>query len=518
MVKTYHRYVQRSAFGVIVSVDANICYDASGKLLLAPALDQVGMWNLRQGVCSRSLSISSDPLDGAKLGPSVAVTRVASSFTSSVASGHADGSIRIWDSEEGSCVTTLNGHKGAVSALRYSSTGALLASGSKDGRIILWDLVTDLIFLDADKKLVSCSKDRFVRVWDLETQHCTQVIGGHQSEIWSLDADPEERYLVTGSADPELRFYRIRHEQLEDGTPGSDTDNKWEILKQFGEVRRQSKDRVATVRFNRAGNLLACQAAGKTVEVYRVLSDADSKHKAKRRLRRKKEKALSKGGADVNGEGDVEAVANQDSNNPSITVSDVFKLLQTLRASKKICSVAFCPITPGGDALACLAISLNNNTLEAYSVSSSEITRTHTIELQGHRSDIRSVALSSDGTLLLSTSHNAVKIWNPGNGSCLRTIESGYGLCSALLLGDKHALVGTKSGTLEVIDIQSSSCVEVVEAHGGSLRSIALIPDGNGFVTGGADHDIKFWEYHYTQKPGQVASSSAPTPTKLEQS
>lgn len=58
-----------------------------------------------------------------------------------VATGHADGSIRIWDCDRGTCETTLNGHKGAVSVLRYSRSGSLLASGSKDTRIIIWDLV-----------------------------------------------------------------------------------------------------------------------------------------------------------------------------------------------------------------------------------------------------------------------------------------------------------------------------------------------------------------------------------------
>ncbi|CAA7391314.1 unnamed protein product [Spirodela intermedia] len=511
MVKLYHRYKPSLAFGVIASLEANICYDGSGKLLLSPALDQLGLWNLRQGVCAKNLCASSEIPS-----PALAITFVASS-PSTVATGHADGSIRIWDCDRGTCETTFNGHKGAVSVLHYSRSGSLLASGSKDTRIIIWDLVgeaglfslcghkdqvTDLIFLDSDKKLATCSKDKFIRVWDLETQHCMQIIGGHQTEVWSLDVDPEEKYLVTGSADPELRFYRIKHDTPINGLSSSHTENKWEILKQFGEVRRQSKDRVATVRFNHRGNLLACQAAGKTVELYHVLDEVASMRKAKRRLKRKKEKASSKGVDEVNGDANLGTFTAEDSKNPTVLVSDVFKFLQVLRASKKICSIAFCPLTPSNDTLATLALSLNNNSLEAYTVKNSEVIRTHAIELQGHRSDIRSVALSSDGTLLLSTSHNAVKIWNPGNGSCLRTIESGYGLCSAILPGNRYALIGTKTGALEIIDIQSSCCVEVVEAHSGSIWSIGLTPDGNGFVSGSADHDIKFWEYQQVQKPG----------------
>lgn len=57
------------------------------------------------------------------------------------ASGYADGSIRIWDCDKGTCETTLNGHKGAVTALRYNKLGSLLASGSKDNDVILWDVV-----------------------------------------------------------------------------------------------------------------------------------------------------------------------------------------------------------------------------------------------------------------------------------------------------------------------------------------------------------------------------------------
>ena len=79
MVKSYLRYEQAAVFGVIVSVDSNITYDSSGKHLLAPALEKVGVWHVRQGVCTKTLT----PAVPTK-GHSLSVTSIASSHTSLV--------------------------------------------------------------------------------------------------------------------------------------------------------------------------------------------------------------------------------------------------------------------------------------------------------------------------------------------------------------------------------------------------------------------------------------------------
>ncbi|KAL8152005.1 hypothetical protein V2J09_021813 [Rumex salicifolius] len=517
MVKAYLRYEPAASFGVISSVDSNISYDSTGKFLLSPALEKIGIWHVRQGVCTKTLAPSATAS-----GPSLAVTSIAPTSSNSVASGYADGSIRIWDLTQGTIETTLNGHKGAVTALKFNKLGSMLASGGKDNDIILWDVVgetglfrlrghraqvTDLVFVDNGKKLVSSSKDKFLRVWDLDTQHCTQIISGHHSEIWSIDVDEHESFLVTGSADPELRFYLLKEEdglilsgskgnEIADGEVSKPQSNR-EVLKYFGEIKRESKDRVASLRFNKSGNLLACQMAGKMVEIFRVLDNDESKRKAKRRVHRKKEKKSSKKKADETEDDNPNKGVQEERDIVSIIVSDIFKPFHILKASKKICSISFCPTTPKG-VLATLALSLNNNSVEIYSVDEKSASQANAIELPGHRSDVRSLSLNSDNSLLLSTSHNAVKIWNPSTCSCLRTIDSGYGLCSMFASGvvnSRYALVGTKEGTIEIIDVGSSTRLETVEAHGGALHSIAALPDGNGFVTGSADHDVKFWEY-----------------------
>lgn len=371
-----------------------------------------------------------------------------------------------------------------------------------------------MVFLDSGKKLVSSSKDKFLRVWDLETQYCMQIIGGHHSEIWSIDIDPAERYLVSGSSDQELRFYLINlQSDVSASLPeisGTETENgellhhnKWELLKHFGDIPRQSNHRVATVRFNKSGNLLACQIAGKIVDVFGVLDDAESKRKAKRRLRRKKEKKSSNEGDEVKENGNNEQVTDEGSA-PTVLVTDVFKHICGLRAKHNIWSISFRPVSTK-NALASLALSLNNNTLEFYSVTKESSEKATAIDLQGNHAIVRSVSLSSDDSLLMSTCDNAVKFWNPSSGSCLRTIDSKHGLCSLFVPRNKHALVGTKDGMIEIIDIGSGTCIEEVKAHGSNIKTIVPIPNEDGFVTGSSDRDVKFWEYETVQKPGLVS-------------
>ena len=55
-----------------------------------------------------------------------------------MATGSRDGSARLWDSESGALLHTLEGHEGRVTDVAFSATGTLLATGSRDGTVRLW--------------------------------------------------------------------------------------------------------------------------------------------------------------------------------------------------------------------------------------------------------------------------------------------------------------------------------------------------------------------------------------------
>jgi WD40 repeat protein/tRNA A-37 threonylcarbamoyl transferase component Bud32 len=98
-----------------------------------------------------------------------------------LATGHRDGAVRLWDLSTAKAVATLKGHKAAVIGVAFAADGKTLASGSQDGSVKLWDTVTGqeqatleghteevkaLTFLRDGRSLATGSKDGTVRLWD----------------------------------------------------------------------------------------------------------------------------------------------------------------------------------------------------------------------------------------------------------------------------------------------------------------------------------------------------------------
>lgn len=83
-------------------------------------------------------------------------------------------------------------------------------------------------------------------------------------------------------------------------------------------------------------------------------------------------------------------------------------------------------------------------------------------------------------------------------------------VCTTFLPGDRHVAVGTKTGEILVYDVQSSSLIETVKAHSGTVWSLHVRRDGRTLVSGSADKDVKFWEFEEKEGNEQFVSDQEP--------
>jgi WD40 repeat protein len=59
-----------------------------------------------------------------------------------LASGSVDRTIRLWDAVSSQCLGILQGHTNCVRTLAFSPDGQTLASGGDDGTVRMWDMHT----------------------------------------------------------------------------------------------------------------------------------------------------------------------------------------------------------------------------------------------------------------------------------------------------------------------------------------------------------------------------------------
>lgn len=106
-----------------------------------------------------------------------------------VASGSQDGTIRLWDLETGECQQTLLGGDGAIYAIAIAPDGETLISGSWDRTIALWNLPTG-------------------QRGSTECEHTLLVGAIAIHPINALAFRPDGQSLASGSQDGTIRLWR----------------------------------------------------------------------------------------------------------------------------------------------------------------------------------------------------------------------------------------------------------------------------------------------------------------------
>lgn len=124
---------------------------------------------------------------------------------------------------------TLQGHKGWSFAIAWSPDRKLLASGSGDAAIKIWNpqtgecvqsleghnarWVCSVVWSPDGKWIASGSVDQTLKLWNSQTGECVRTFTGHKRQVISVAFHPDGTMLASNSEDETIKLWDIQTEK-----------------------------------------------------------------------------------------------------------------------------------------------------------------------------------------------------------------------------------------------------------------------------------------------------------------
>lgn len=388
-----------------------------------------------------------------------------------LASCSSDKTIRLWDIHTGRCLKVLAGHTSTVWSIAFCSDGRTLASGSDESTVRLWDLSTgksrllsghtgrvlSVAFSGDGQTLATGSDDCTVRIWSVATQQCQQICKGHRDRIWSI-AFLDDTTLASGSADHTINLWNFK--------TGA-------CLKTL----QGHRDRVRSIAFNPVSNRLISASDDRTIRVWDLATGESLSS-----LRGHTNAIFS---LSLNRDGETLATGSTDQSVKlwNLPTSQCLKTLSGYTNS--IFSIAF---SADGQQL---VSGSTDQTVRLWDINLETCLNT----FQGHRGWVTSVAFHPNGQLLASGSvDRTIRLWDLKTGQCRLLEGHSNWVQSVVFSPDGQRLVsGSDDQTLRVWAVDTGACLQTLEGHSSWVWAVAVSSDGTLIASSSEDHTIRLW-------------------------
>jgi U3 small nucleolar RNA-associated protein 13 len=141
--------------------------------------------------------------------------------------------LKHWDLKDTApvCLRSIKAHKMPILTMDYDPTGTLVATGSADRTVKVWDIVRgycthnftqhiDIVQLvafhpDPNRlQLFSAAEDNTIRMYDLTSQTCLATFRDHVSLPTHLSFSPDGNVMVSCGLDKVINFYCMQSKEL----------------------------------------------------------------------------------------------------------------------------------------------------------------------------------------------------------------------------------------------------------------------------------------------------------------
>jgi WD40 repeat protein len=220
-----------------------VAFSPVGQLMASGGDDQtIRLWNVKTGHCLKVLQERSGQVRRVLFSPQGNL----------LATNSNDNTVKLWDvsqlypeplgerqfsekrspSPSVSRLRTLQGHSRRVYGIAFSPNGQHLITGSEDQTVRLWDVATGeclqvlsghdrfvltVAYLTGKKLgkklspnlIASGSDDQTIRLWNALTGECLQVLTGHTGWVQTLAFSPDGIWLASGSTDMTIKLWDL---------------------------------------------------------------------------------------------------------------------------------------------------------------------------------------------------------------------------------------------------------------------------------------------------------------------
>jgi WD40 repeat protein len=248
----------------------SVAFSPDGKILATAGDDKtIKLWQVEtlQEICTL-------------LGHLQAVKSVAFSPDGQIlASGSWDKTIKLWDVNTGTEICTLTGHQLKVNSVAFSPQGQLLASASYDRTIRLWQIpkrgegtliqnrpcysllstlsghawaVLTVAFSPDGQILATGSDDNTIKLWEVNTGQLICTLVGHSWSVVAVAFTADGETLLSASCDKTVKLWRVSTAE--------------EIVTLSGHV-----DSVSAVAVSKVTQLIASGSRDKTIKLWQLV-------------------------------------------------------------------------------------------------------------------------------------------------------------------------------------------------------------------------------------------------------